>query len=375
MLFIGLMSGTSLDGVDGVIAEFTSKDLKAGSASSSLSARTIAFASAEFHPHLRNELFALQSEQRDELNRAMVAANALAYVYAKVVESLLHKSGLKASAICAIGAHGQTIRHQPDSGYTVQLMNGALLAELTSISVVCDFRSGDIAAGGQGAPLAPSFHNEVFASSTEPRAIVNIGGIANVSLLMPGQAPLGFDTGPGNVLMDFWCHKHLDHAFDMSGDWASSGVINHDLLQRFLSEPYFALKAPKSTGRDLFNSHWLEQKLVGDSTVLSNQISPQDVQATLAELTAVTISRELAGFRSFIAGGGARNKFLMERISAQTQTSLQIESTAALGIDTQSLEALAFAWLASQRIHQLPGNLTSVTGAKRPKILGALYIN
>ena len=373
MLFIGLMSGTSLDGIDGVVAEFTPQPLGTGLA---LSVKTLSFYSADFHPHLRAELFALQSEQPDELNRAMVAANALAYAYADVVKALLLKSGLSANAITAIGAHGQTIRHQPSNGYTVQLMNGALLAELTAVDVVCDFRSGDIAAGGQGAPLAPSFHHEVFASTTENRAIVNIGGIANVSHLINGQHPVGFDTGPGNVLMDFWCQTHLGTPFDAGGAWAQSGAINEGLLKRFLSEPYFSLPAPKSTGRDLFNSLWLERMMATSSasaSPASKPIAPQDVQATLAELTAITITRELAGCKTFIAGGGARNRFLMERIEAHNKTQFKVESTAALGADTQSLEALAFAWLASQRINRLTGNLPSVTGAKRPKILGALY--
>ena len=281
--FIGLMSGTSLDGVDGVLVDFSEQK-----------PRVTHVNSAQLAPELRAELLALNTPGADELHRAALAANALARTYAQVVKALLQASGLRAAQVKAIGAHGQTLRHRPQmfdgTGYTIQLNNPALLAELTGIDVVADFRSRDVAAGGQGAPLAPFFHRAWFAptspvshAQSQTVSVLNIGGISNLTVLSPDET-LGFDCGPGNALMDMWCQQHTGAAFDAGGAWAASGQVNPALLANMLAEPYFALPPPKSTGRDLFNRAWLDQHLAAFATE-----KPQNIQATLLELTASPI--------------------------------------------------------------------------------------
>jgi anhydro-N-acetylmuramic acid kinase len=377
MRFIGLMSGTSVDAVDGVLAEFESD-------SPGASFTTLAFASRPMPDALRRALLDLQQPGPDELSRASLASIALTDLYAEVSFALL--STLKADQagnelasleqIVAIGAHGQTVRHRPDLGYTIQLIDGARLAELTGCPSVVDFRSGDVAAGGQGAPLVPAFHALAFSSADKRRAVVNIGGIANVSLLPVGGGTVtGFDTGPGNLLMDAWCERHLGKPFDRNGDWAASGTIDRALLDTMLAEPYFGLPAPKSTGRDLFTPAWLDHQLAISRPNGAAQPTPRDVQTTLAELTALTIERACRDFGASeirVCGGGALNAYLMRRL-AQIATSIEVGSTAAIGIDPLAVEALAFAWLARQRILNRPGNLPAVTGARGPRILGAIY--
>lgn len=365
--FIGLMSGTSLDAVDGALIE-----LDEGGAG----LRTAAFASHPFDHALRDELEALQAPGPDELSRAAMSANRLADAYARVVARLLAETGCPASAITAIGAHGQTVRHRPELGYTIQLLNPARLAEACGIAVVSDLRAADVAAGGQGAPLAPAFHAQVFRHAAERRAVVNLGGIANVSLVPPGapdaEAVLGFDTGPANTLLDGWCRRYTGAAFDCGGDWARGGRSDAALLEAWLAEPYFGVAPPKSTGRDLFNSDWLDRSLAATSDARAPD--PCDVQATLVELTAVTVARACRALRSdriFVCGGGARNRFLMERLAAHAAPT-PVASTQALGIDPQAVEAAAFAWLAAQRVDRLPGNLPSVTGARGARVLGLL---
>jgi anhydro-N-acetylmuramic acid kinase len=356
-LYIGLMSGTSLDGVDAVLAEF-----RGGRP------RLRAHAHVAFGAALRRELLALNSPRPNELERAARAGNALARRYAAAVGKLL--AGRRAGAIRAIGCHGQTVRHRPDLGFTLQLGNPALLAELTRIPVVADFRSRDLAAGGQGAPLAPAFHSAMFASSREDRAVLNLGGIANLTVLRRGRSILGFDSGPGNCLLDLWALHHLGTRYDREGRWAARGRVKERLLERMLGEPYFAASPPKSTGRDLFNEAWLRRRLGGGAR-------PRDVQATLLELTARSVAeaarRHCRGIKRVIAcGGGVRNLALMERLRARLAP-LPVEASDRHGIDPQLVEAAAFAWLAKRALEHRPASLASVTGARGPRVLGAVY--
>lgn len=366
-LFIGLMSGTSLDGVDGVLVDLSNTRLK-----------VIAHVNAPLSQALTQELLALNSPGVNEIHRAALAANALVRVYAHIVAQLLHTSGLNAAQVAAIGAHGQTVRHQPQAfdgtGYTLQLNNPALLAELTGIDVVADFRSRDIAAGGQGAPLVPAFHQSVFGRVGETVAALNIGGISNLTVMGPGGGNdvIGFDCGPGNALMDAWCQQHLGHAYDADGAWAAAGHVHEGLLGRLLEEPYFAQAAPKSTGRDLFNLTWLHWRLEGFSSV-----APVDVQATLTELTAITCASSLrkygnAAQQMIVCGGGAFNGHLMCRLQAHLP-SLQVTSSERHGLPPQQVEATAFAWLASKTAARQTTSLQTVTGARGARISGAIY--
>jgi anhydro-N-acetylmuramic acid kinase len=354
--YIGLMSGTSADGVDAVVADFSDGTV------SMLGHVHLPFGSA-----LRSQLQVLMASGPDEIEHAGDASVALAKVYAGACAALLARTGLKAADVAAIGAHGQTVRHRPDRGFTLQINQPALLAELTGIPVVADFRSRDVAAGGQGAPLVPAFHAAVFRGS-RPRAVVNIGGIANVTLLPAAGSPepvRGFDTGPGNTLLDTWCQRHTGKSFDEGGAWGLSGRVDATLLARMLDEPYFAKAAPKSTGRELFNSVWLDALL----SVSGQGLAAPDVQATLAALTARTIGDALSQADiadCFVCGGGVFNAQLMRALP-------HAQSTAVLGVDPMHVEALAFAWLARQCFASLPGNVPEVTGAKGPRILGAVY--
>jgi anhydro-N-acetylmuramic acid kinase len=355
-LYIGLMSGTSLDGIDGVL-------------SASNQVRHAAFVA--FPDTLRAELLALQSAGDDELHRAAIAANELTLLYAQCVQQLTAGAGISAGQVTAIGAHGQTLRHRPELGYTQQIMNPALLAELTGMDVIADFRRRDLAAGGQGAPLVPAFHQAVFGSETQTRVVANIGGISNISVLRPDGSASGYDTGPGNMLIDGWIHAHRGQRYDAAGEWAASGTVMPDLLDALLSEPYLALPAPKSTGRDLFNAEWLARHLHHFAGA-----APADVQATLTALTARTLAdairRDAADAEVvYVCGGGAMNTQLMRLLKAQL--ACPVSETSALGVSPQHVEALAFAWLAERFCKRLPGNLPSVTGARGLRVLGALY--
>ncbi|RJG07169.1 anhydro-N-acetylmuramic acid kinase [Noviherbaspirillum cavernae] len=368
-LYIGLMSGTSLDGVDGVLAA-----MPADGAQSPI--QTMASAYIPFPAALRRDLMSLQAVSDNELHHEALAANTLARHYAECVTQLLQQSGMQRETITAIGAHGQTIRHRPEAGYTRQTNNPALLAELTGIDVIADFRSRDIAAGGQGAPLVPAFHRAVFGKAGETRIVANIGGIGNISVLTNNEETIGFDTGPGNVLMDAWIAQHHGKTYDADGAWAASGMIVPDLLTALLNEPYFMLSPPKSTGRDLFHPAWLAKKLAGFS-----HAAPADVQATLAAFTATTLANAITAHASeaksvYVCGGGAYNAYLMRQLrDALTDRNhmASVQSTEALGISPNHVEALAFAWLAQRHVERKPGNLPSVTGAKGLRILGALY--
>jgi anhydro-N-acetylmuramic acid kinase len=365
-LFAGLMSGTSTDGVDAVLAAFDGPI-----------PAVRAHAHLPFDDALRATLLRLNRSGDDELHRAALAGNALARLYAAALEQLLRHAGVEPRDVTAAGAHGQTVRHRPlefdGTGYSVQLLNGALLAELAAIDVVCDFRSRDLAAGGQGAPLVPAFHAAAFGRADAAIAILNVGGIANLTLLGPAGTPVrGFDCGPGNLLMDLWCETHTGARFDDSGRWAASGRVHRALLQRLLADPFFARQPPKSTGRDLFHREWLEAALAEAGT-----IPPQDVQATLAELTAASAVQAMRAWAPavdtlLVCGGGAFNGHLMSRLAALVPTA-RVETTAARGAPPDQVEALAFAWLAREFTARRPASLPAVTGAGAARVLGALY--
>ena len=364
-LYIGLMSGTSLDGVDGVLIDFANGPLK-----------VLAHQHAPFDPPLRCRLLALNQSGPDELHRSALAANALSGLYAQVVQSLLTDSQLQAEQIRAIGAHGQTVRHQPGLhdgiGYSLQIQNPSLLAELSGIAVVADWRSRDVAAGGQGAPLVPAFHQAVFGQAGHDLAVLNVGGIANLSVLSAQGDAMGFDCGPGNVLMDLWCQRHTGQAYDDAGRWAASGQVQADLLARWMQEPFFHRAPPKSTGRDLFHAPWLDKHLATGST-----LAPNDVQASLCALTAETIAQAVSkhaphSSRLMVCGGGAYNQCLMGMLQA-CLPQLAVVSTDTAGLPPSQVEAAAFAWLARQTCLGLPGNLPKATGAKGARVLGGIY--
>ena len=372
---IGLMSGTSLDGADGVLVDFSGDTL-----------RVVATASQPFTEIFRAELLALNTPSHNELHRAALAGNELAAVYAQVVADLLQQAGtqgITASQISAIGAHGQTVRHQPrqtaigpaNASYTLQLNNPSLLAELTGLDVVADFRSRDVAAGGQGAPLVPAFHQGVFGSTDASVAVLNLGGISNLSVLPPSGsslAVLGFDCGPGNALMDAWCLQRTGQPFDAGGAWAKSGQLIPALLASLLDEPYFSLPIPKSTGRDLFSLAWLAEKLqpfAGER--------PQDIQNTLTELTVCACTAGVSSYGKnskelIVCGGGAFNLHLLQRLQAELPW-LRVSTSDPHGLPPLQVEAAAFAWLARQMLQRQPGNLPGVTGAAGLRVLGALY--
>lgn len=347
------MSGTSLDGVDAVLAEVDGDRL-----------RVLAHAALPMPPVLRQELLALNGPGGvDELQRAALAANALSDLYAEAVAALPKGAAL-------IGAHGQTVRHRPDLGFTLQLLNPARLAEATGIDVVADLRSRDVAAGGQGAPLVPAFHRAVFGCQGVDVAVLNLGGVGNLSLLHADGSTTGFDTGPGNALLDHWCQLHTGRDYDADGAWGATGLVIEALLGSLYTEPFLALPPPKSTGRDLFNPAWLAPHLRAGW-------APVDVQATLAEYTALTAVEALQRHQPharelLICGGGAFNTDLMARI-ARRLPGVAVLSTADRGLPPQQVEAAAFAWLAARFAARLPGNLPAVTGARGPRLLGALY--
>lgn len=361
-LYVGLMSGTSLDGVDAALC-----DLRSGLVLLGTHYQT-------FTEVLRDELLALHWVGHDELGRAASVANRLADLYAQSVEGLLADAGIGRGEIAAIGCHGQTIRHRPGRGYSLQLNNPSRLAERTGLTVVADFRNRDIAAGGQGAPLVPAFHEAVFRDRDETRAVVNIGGIANVTLIPPAAqafAPTrGFDCGPGNMLMDAWCREHTGQSFDCDGRWAASGRVPQGLLAAMQAHPFFAATLPKSCGREDFSIDWLHG-------LQPSRFRPEDVQASLLELTAWSIAQAVGvdgkpPAQVLLCGGGVHNARLRTRL-AELMPDSRVNTTAVAGLDPDWVEACAFAWLASQTMAGRPGNLPDVTGASGPRVLGAIY--
>jgi len=359
--YVGLMSGTSVDGVDGVVADLSSAP------------KRIAAAHIGFAPSLRAELNALQSSGPDEIHRGELAANALMDCCSSAVASVLERASLARTEIRAIGLHGQTVRHRPELGFTTQLANPARLAEATGITVVADFRRRDVAAGGQGAPLVPAFHAAVFASSGIHRVVVNLGGIANVTDLPPRGLVRGFDTGPGNTLMDAWCERHTGAPFDRDGAWAATGNVHDELLASLERDAYFRSPPPKSTGRDRFNLQWLDRHVAA----LARVPAAQDVQRTLLALTVRTIAAAIAAWcegarEVLVCGGGANNGLLLSELRAMLQPRT-LATSASFGVPVTEVEALAFAWLAREALAGRPASLPSVTGAREPRILGAIY--
>ena len=356
--YIGQMSGTSLDGIDTVLVSMTNGQLE-----------LIGSTHAAFPDALRMQVMSLCQGVEDELNLAARVSNQLSQLYAQSVKDVLNHTNFNPQQITAIGCHGQTVRHMPPH-YTVQLINGALLAELTNINVVCDFRARDMAAGGQGAPLVPAFHHQVFQQADKDTLVVNIGGMANITYLPIDGEVGGFDTGPGNILMDAWCVNNGKGQYDLNGQWAHSGDVNTRLLNQLLDDPYFKMPAPKSTGREHFNLQWLTQFPIDD-------IPAEDVQATLLQLTVNSISHEIKRLTQssdvIICGGGAFNGELLKGLTRELGSEFHVCRSAKLGIDPQWVEAMAFAWLAHQNILKLTGNLSGVTGAKGERVLGALY--
>ncbi|SHM14488.1 anhydro-N-acetylmuramic acid kinase [Vreelandella subglaciescola] len=366
-LYVGLMSGTSLDGVDAALVEITPHT----------SPRLLATHAEPMPTALREMLLTLCHASSASFAELAAAEDAFCHLQARAVSALLVQQGLTGDAIAAIGSHGQTVEHAPNGhqggpAYTLQLDNPSLLAELTNCRVVADFRRRDLAAGGQAAPLAPAFHQALFHSGEEERVILNLGGFANITWLsQDGGAPLGFDTGPANVLLDAWCQHHGHGTFDENGAWAASGHVDSALLTRLLSEAFFHQPPPRSTGRELFHLPWLESHLNGAE-------APADVQATLAELTAASVAQGIGQFLGsrpltlIIGGGGARNADLCQRL-ANHLPNANLRPASDWGFPADWIEAGAFAWLAYRRLHNLPGNLPSVTGAKGERVLGGIY--
>ncbi|YCI80049.1 anhydro-N-acetylmuramic acid kinase [Enterobacteriaceae bacterium] len=360
--YIGVMSGTSLDGVDVVLAAID-EHLVAQQASLSWPMPVA----------LKEEVLAVCQGQTLTLAQLGRLDTRLGRLFADAVQALMKQEGLRPEDVMAVGCHGQTVWHEPqgDAPHSLQIGDNNQITARTGVTVVGDFRRRDMALGGQGAPLVPAFHQALLAHPVERRMVLNIGGIANLSLLIPHQPVRGFDTGPGNMLMDAWIWRQKGKPYDKDAAWAMQGKVTLPLLQQFLSDPYFAAPAPKSTGREYFNYGWLERQLAGFPG-----LAPEDVQATLTELTAVSISEQVllngGCERLLVCGGGSRNPLLMARLAALLP-GIEVSSTDEAGISGDDMEALAFAWLAYRTLSGLPGNLPSVTGATRSSVLGAIY--
>ena len=366
--FIGLISGTSIDSVDAALVRFSE---------GSSAPQVVARCAQPIPESLRSELAALTTPTQNELDRMAQLDSTVARLFARSVSLILSEAGIGADRIRAIGSHGQTVRHAPKSSepYSLQIGNPSLIAELTGIDTVADFRRRDMAAGGQGAPLAPAFHNAFFRHPGEDRTVVNIGGIANITVLPAnaGASVTGFDTGPGNTLLDIWAQRHLGSSMDDQGRWGKAGRPLQALLKDCLQDSYFSLPPPKSTGREYFNLDWLEARV----NAAASSGTPQNVQATLIELTVQSIAsaiRQHAGQtrRLLVCGGGIHNPGIMEGLARQL-AGVPVESTERHGVDPDYLEAVGFAWLAKRHLDRCPGNLPDVTGARGPRILGGLF--
>lgn len=364
-LFVGLMSGTSADSIDAALVAFESE-----------TCRLLATHSHNLSPDLKNEIHALSFASHNEITRMGVLDQQLGHCFATAVKELLNRAEIPAHKITAIGSHGQTIRHEPahegGTRFTLQIADANIIAEHTGILTIADFRRRDIACGGQGAPLAPAFHRAQFSSAREHRCIVNIGGIANITALPVGGSVIGFDTGPGNTLLDAWIQQCSSLAFDRDGAWAASGTCIPALLHAMLQHPFLSRPPPKSTGREDFHIQWLNALLRSHSDA-----APADVQATLLEFTAATIAQAIDAYcppasAVFVCGGGAHNGALMGRLQAHLPQNA-VCTTEALGLEPDWVEAVAFAWLAKQYVDGKPGNLPAVTGAAHSTMLGAAY--
>ncbi len=363
-LYIGVMSGTSMDGVDTALVSIEDDSIT-----------LLAHDEFPMPDDLKARLLEVCIGQKTDLIAIGELDHQLGHLFADAVLQLLNKSDTPASSVTAIGNHGQTVFHQPtgDSPFTMQLGDANIIAAKTQIQTVADFRRKDMALGGQGAPLVPAFHHTIFHPQDSSVVVLNIGGISNISVLRPNHPTLGYDTGPGNMLMDAWVDKHIGKKFDRDAQFALKGQLNQALLEQLLSESYLSQKPPKSTGRELFNLPWLEQQLTE-----FKDLAAEDVQRTLCEYTALTIANEVETYRLgsqaalYVCGGGTRNPLLMKRLSGLL-TSWEVESTTSKGVDADYMEAMAFAWLAQRHVHQLPSNLPEVTGASRAASLGVLY--
>ncbi len=367
-LFAGLMSGTSLDGVDAVLLELGPPHGEAAPQT----LRTLGHVQLPMPSELRAEFAALNHASHDELHRAQLAGIELSRLYARALEELLLSAGVRAADVTAVGAHGQTVRHRPELGYTVQLGAPAWLAEHCGITVVADFRSRDVAAGGQGAPLVPAFHRALFGRDSADLAVLNLGGIANLSLLYADGRVLGFDCGPANALLDLWAQRHLGRDYDAGGAWGAGGTVLPELLEALLDDDYFRAGAPKSTGRDHFDAAWLERRLQGFEAA-----DPRDVQATLASMVAASVAADMRrhmprAAELLVCGGGAGNLDLLRRLG-ELMPGCELLDTLSRGLAPQQVEAAAFAWLAARTLDGLPGNLPAVTGARGPRVLGAIH--
>jgi len=367
--FIGLMSGTSLDSIDAVLVSFQQGTPK-----------LIGSLTSELPDDIRKLILQLNSSGDAEIELLANLDPLLGKLFAQTCLTLLDKYSIDPSVVSAIGSHGQTIRHLPHKNYTLQIGDPNVIAELTGITTVADFRRRDLAAGGQGAPLVPAFHYQCFNSSTRNRVIVNIGGMANITILPASldEPVVGYDTGPGNVLIDSWIAQHQNLPYDANGQWAASGNINSHLLTQFLSEPFFNQPFPKSTGRELFNKEWINTNILKTlSKTAEKSISEVDIQATLTELTAKSVADAIKDHSLFepeiyICGGGSHNKHLLDRLSFHLNS--HVQSTEALGLHPNWVEACAFAWLAYRTLNHKTGNLAAVTGAKGERILGGIYL-
>lgn len=365
-LYIGLMSGTSADSIDAALLDFGGD-----------SPQLLAHHCYPISNNLKQQILALCQPGDNELDRLGELDRVLGQHFAEAALALLSASGYSSNQICAIGSHGQTVRHRPPGScehpFTVQIGDPNTIAEQTGITTIADFRRRDMAASGQGAPLAPAFHQAVFGLQGTERFIINIGGMANLTHLPIDRPATGYDTGPGNVLLDAWVHQHLGLPYDRSGHWASQGNSNSELLSLLLSHPFFAQEPPKSTGRESFHLPWLNDELER----FAQQLTAMDIQATLLELTAQSIAdcvKACADYRSevYICGGGAYNQQLMQRLEKHLAPH-SLTTTHELGLAPEWVEAAAFAWLARQTQLRLTGNLPSVTGANQAVILGGVY--
>lgn len=359
-LYIGIMSGTSLDGIDTVAVSFSSGK-----------ANVVASGEYPFPADLRDKLMSLALNEAVTVSKIGELDHRLGHLYADATLALLDNNGIPASQIAAIGCHGQTVFHQPTGPYpfTMQIGDANIIAARTGITTVADFRRKDMAFGGQGAPLVPAFHRYLFEQDNQPTVVLNIGGIANISIIEPGKPVLGYDTGPGNMLMDAWIQRHQNKTYDADGLWASSGQVDQTLLHTLLQDAYFSQPAPKSTGRELFNLDWLDSQLKGLS------LAPESVQATLLALTVASITNELEQYppgRLLVCGGGARNPALLAGLS-QALPAWSTMTTDDVGVSADFMEAIAFAWLAYRNVTDQPGNAPEVTGATQACRLGAVY--
>ena len=357
-LLLGVMSGTSLDGIDIVLIDQNNRNIK-----------IIEFIHISYNEDIKKRLLLLHLDQKSDLRHSIEMSLDHARLTANGIKKVLKKNKLQAKDVKCIGYHGQTIRHYPENGYSVQVGSANLLSELTNITVVSDFRNRDIAAGGQGAPLVPAFHNEFFFKKNKNRLIINIGGISNITYLPTSKNIIGFDCGPGNILLDHWVKFQQNKNFDNLGRWAKSGEIIEDLLLKFQKDSFFKKIPPKSTGRELFNLDWLNKFDI-------KNYPTEDIQRTLLELTVVTINESIRKFCSsvdeiYICGGGSKNKFLVERL--EVITGVTINTTDKLNIPSQQVEAIAFAWLAKKCIKKQFNNSPTITGSSGPRILGTIH--